>query len=238
MPAPGELTYYERIGPEGREHVLNKPFSDESRGARLMEVGAVLLLLPQPPGRVLECGCGAGWLSYMLAKSGYDVVGQDVSVKAIELARNNPMFHAQEKPPVFVSSDFEELAFESEFDAAVFFDSLHHSINMPLAIRQVFRALKPGGLMIASEPGVGHAHAMSEFSRTWDVTDKDAPPKLILKLGREAGFSAGQVYPHAEWLGPRLYDRRPGLWGRLKRVVGSGLHIVGTHRGGITLMVK
>jgi hypothetical protein len=92
--------------------------------------------------------------------------------------------------------------------------------------------------MIASEPGVGHAQAMSEFSRTWDVTDKDAPPRLILKLGRDAGFSAGQVYPHAEWLGPRLYDRRPGLWGRLKRVVGSGLHIVGTYRGGITLMVK
>ena len=238
MPAPGELTYYERIGAGGREHALNKPFSDENRGAQFMEVGAVLLLLPQPPARVLECGCGAGWLSYMLAKSGYDVVGQDVSAQAIELARNSPMFHTLQKPPVFISSDFEELPFEGEFDAAVFFDSLHHSIDMPLAIRQVFRALKPGGLMIASEPGVGHARAAGEFSRTWGVTDKDAPPTLILKLGREAGFSAGQVYPHAEFLGPRLYDRRPGRWRRLRRLISPVLHIVGAYRSGITLLVK
>lgn len=238
MPAPGELTYYERIGPGGREHALNKPLSDASRGAQLMEVGAVLLLLPQPPARVLECGCGAGWLSYMLAKSGYDVVGQDVSSQAIELARSNPMFHTLPKLPAFVSSDFEELPFEGEFDAVVFFDSLHHSLDMPLAIRQVFRVLKPGGLMIASEPGVGHARAAGEFSRTWDVTDKDAPPKLILKLGREAGFSAGQVYPHAELLGPKLYNRRRGIWGWLGRLVGPGLHIVGAHRSGITLLVK
>lgn len=238
MPAPGELSYYERIGPGGREHALNKPFSDERRGAQLMEVGAVLLLLPPPPARVLECGCGAGWLSYILAKSGYHVVGQDVSAQAIELARSSPMFHTLEKPPVFISSDFEELPFEGEFDAAVFFDALHHSIDMPLAIRQVFRALKPGGLMIASEPGVGHARAAGEFSRTWDVTDKDAPPKLILRLGREAGFSAGQVYPHAEFLGLRLYDRRPGLWGRLRRLAYPGLHIVRAYRSGITVLVK
>jgi SAM-dependent methyltransferase len=238
MPAPGELTYYERIGAGGREHALNKPFSDENRGAQFMEVGAVLLLLPPPPARVLECGCGAGWLSYMLAKSGYDVVGQDVSAQAIELARNSPMFHRLQKPPVFISSDFEDLPFEGEFDAAVFFDSLHHSIDMPLAIRQVFRALKPGGLMIASEPGVGHARAAGEFSRTWGVTDKDAPPTLILKLGREAGFSAGQVYPHAEFLGPRLYDRRPGRWRRLRRLISPVLHIVGAYRSGITLLVK
>ena len=238
MASPGELTYYGRIGPEGREHALNKPFSDQGRGAQLMEVRAVLLLLPPPPARVLECGCGAGWLSYMLAKSGYDVVGQDISTQAIELARCNPMFRTLHKPPLFISSDFEESPFEGEFDAAVFFDSLHHSIDMPLAIRQVFRALKPGGLMIASEPGVGHARAAAEFSRTWDVTDQDAPPKLILKLGREAGFSAGQVYPHAEFLGLKLYDRQPGLRGRLRRLVYSGVHIIRAYRSGITLMVK
>ena len=68
-------------------------------------------------------------------------MGQDVSTQAIELARSNQMFHTLQKPPVFIPSDFEQLPFEGEFDAAVFFDSLHHSIDMPLAIRQVFRAL-------------------------------------------------------------------------------------------------
>jgi hypothetical protein len=38
MPAPGELTYYERIGADGREHALNKPFSGENRGAQQPDV--------------------------------------------------------------------------------------------------------------------------------------------------------------------------------------------------------
>src|SRR5262245_12999556 len=121
MPAPGELTYFDRIGPENRKHSLNKPFSDERRGALLMEIGAILLLMPPPPRRVLECGCGPGWLTWMLAKCGYEVVGQDVNEKAIELARDNPMFHEVEAKPSFIVSDFEQLDFSDEFDVVVFF---------------------------------------------------------------------------------------------------------------------
>jgi len=203
-----------------------------------MEVGAVLLLLPPPPARVLECGCGAGWLSYILAKSGYDVVGQDVSTQAIELARSRPMFHTLPKPPTFISSDFEELPFEEEFDAAVFFDSLHHSMDMRLAIGRVYRALKPGGVMIASEPGVGHARVAGEYSREWNVTDQDAPPTLVRRLGREAGFSAARVYPHADFLGVSFYSRRPGLWGRLRRLASPGLDFITARRNGITVLIK
>jgi SAM-dependent methyltransferase len=232
------LTYYERIGAEARERALNKPFSDDRRGAMLMEVGAVLLLLPKPPARVLECGCGTGWLSYILAKSGYDVVGQDVSAQAIELARHSPMFHTLQKPPVFVSCDFEGLPFEGEFDAAVFFDSLHHALDMPVVIRQVFRALKAGGKMVASEPGVGHAQASAEFSRKWDVTDRDTPPELVLKLGREAGFSAGQIYPHAEIIGPQIYVRGAGFLGWLRSLACPAWQSILAHRGGITLLIK
>ena len=58
MPAPGELTYYERIGPEGREHVLNKPFSDESRGARLMEVGPSCFYFLSPRGAYWNADVG------------------------------------------------------------------------------------------------------------------------------------------------------------------------------------
>jgi SAM-dependent methyltransferase len=236
MPAPGELTYYQRMQEGDREHARNKPFSDDRRGALLMEVGAVVLLLKPPPCRVLECGCGAGWLTYLLAKSGYDVVGQDVNAKAIELARENPLFTTLPRTPRFLESDFERLHFRNEFDAVVFFDSLHHSLDMPLAIGKAFDALKPGGILIASEPGAGHARHSREFAQEWGVTDRDAPPSLILALGRAAGFARGRVCPHAGFLGPALYQHRAMSWpNRIARVL---YHTIFARRNGIVVLEK
>src|SRR3954471_12820975 len=124
-PRPGELTYYERIGESGRRHALGKPFSDDDCGLYLLRAGALFALLPPPPARVLDCGCGAGWLSYFLARRGYDVVGNDVSDEDIVIARAHPPF--RDGPlPSFIVADTEALAFDAEFDAVVFFDSLHH----------------------------------------------------------------------------------------------------------------
>jgi SAM-dependent methyltransferase len=238
MPSPGELTYYDRIGPEGRNHSLNKPFSDDRRGALLMEVGAVLLLMPPPPCRVLECGCGPGWLTYLLAKSGYDVVGQDVSAEAIGLARSNPTFRDIDRQPAFVVSDFERLDFESEFDVVVFFDSLHHCIDLKLAMSRAFDALKPNGMMIASEPGLGHAEHSREFVQKWGVTDRDTPPALVTATGRAVGFAAGYTYPHAELLGPALYKSKPGRMAWLGRLIRIAHHTALARRNGLVVLVK
>src|SRR5437016_13465332 len=101
MPNAGELTYYERIGDAGRRHAAGKPFSDDECGLYLMRAGALMSLLPPPPARVLECGCGTGWLAYFLAQRGYDVVATDVSPDAIALAKAHPVF-AQGGAPEFI----------------------------------------------------------------------------------------------------------------------------------------
>lgn len=146
MARPGEHRYYDHIGEAGVGHALAKPFSEPRRGPRLMEVGAVLALLPPPPARILECGCGTGWLTWLLARCGYDAVGQDVSERAIELATAQPS-PAGAPQPGFVSGDFEQLGYEAEFDAVVFFDSLHHAEDEERAIRAAWRALKPGACL-------------------------------------------------------------------------------------------
>src|SRR6516162_8855114 len=92
MPRAGEITYLQQIGEVGREHALGKPFSDVECGNFLMRVGQLMKLIPSPPARILECGCGTGWLSYFLAKTGYQVVATDVCQDAIQLARANPIF--------------------------------------------------------------------------------------------------------------------------------------------------
>lgn len=209
-PRHGELTYYERIGESGRQHAIGKPFSDEDCGLYLMRAGALFTVLPPPPARILDCGCGTGWLSYFLARRGYDVVGADVSEDAIRLAQANPMFR-NGPAPVFVVADSESLSFHDEFDAVVFFDSLHHAVDETATLATLtaaFRALKRGGVCIALEPGRGHARKSRAVDAQFDVTDRDMPPSRVCRAGRRAGFSRTRILPAPQHLGKALYRSR------------------------------
>lgn len=46
----------------------------------------LLGVLPEPPARIADLGCGTGTLSILLAKAGYEVDGLDFSPRMIELA--------------------------------------------------------------------------------------------------------------------------------------------------------
>jgi SAM-dependent methyltransferase len=208
MPKPGEYTYFEQIGEEGRRHAVNKPFSDEDTARTFMDLAALFSLLPAPPARILECGCGTGWLCYFLARKGYDVVGQDCSRDAIELAKANPLFTHAGKVE-FICSDFEELDIENEFDAVVFYASLHHSQREEQAIRNAFRALRPGGVFLAIEPGVGHEAKSQQVIEKYDVGDRDMPPTLVVRIGKQAGFRERRIYLQPAQLTSVLYSQTP-----------------------------
>jgi SAM-dependent methyltransferase len=214
MPRPGELTYYERIGEDGRRHAVGKPFSDNDCGLYLLRAGALFSLLPRPPARVLDCGCGTGWLASFLARRGYDVVGTDVAPDAIRLAQASlmsPMLPNNEAGAVqFLVADSESLTFDREFDGVVFFDSLHHATDERAAIASAFRALKPGGLCVVLEPGRGHARHSRAVDAAYDVTDKDMPPSHVCRLARSVGFARCRVVPAPQHLGKALYTRRLG----------------------------
>ena len=199
MPTEGELAYYDAIGQAGVDHASLKPFSDPDCGFDLMQVGGLFTLLPPPPARILECGCGTGWLTRLFAQRGYECVGIDVAPKAIELARSIPAAAGPE--PEFAVADAETMAFDAEFDAVVFYDALHHSIDEAAVIRNAFRALRPGGVCITSEPGIGHQEASAEVVETYGVTEKDMPASYIIELGRNAGFQEADVIPRFDNLG-------------------------------------
>jgi SAM-dependent methyltransferase len=221
MPRPGELTYFEAIGEQGRRHSLTKPFSVRDCPYRLMQVGAVMAVLPPPPARVLDCGCGTGWLSYMLQRRGYEVVGTDVSAHAIDLARFNPPFRNQ-APPTFLVLDSEDLEFDSEFDAVLFFDSLHHSLDERRALGGAYRALRRGGVCVTSEPGRGHHASAQEAIDRYDVTEKDMPSDYIVKLGRQVGFRSARIYPRWDEVGRYVYGGAPEPTTALKRALRWG----------------
>lgn len=226
MPKVGEINYLNLLGPAGIEHAFNKPFSDQECSRYLMDLGAIIGLLPPPPARILDCGVGTGWTSVFLAKRGYEVVGQDIAQDMIDLAMKNKERY-QVSNLSFVVSDYENLNFQSEFDGAVFYDSLHHAEDERTAIKSICRALKPNGVCVTMEPGETHSQQPNsiEAMRLFGVTEKDMPPHLIIDAGKAAGFNEFEVFKRPTILEPvEPVQPLPPAPGRLRRIYRAIFH--------------
>ena len=248
----GEVNYVANLTEIELNHALHKPFSDANRAHYLHETAAILSLLPPPPARLLDLGCGAGWTSRFFARSGYDVVGVDICPDMIRHAERMRLRDGLDNLQ-FVVSDYEELSFAGTFDAAVFFDALHHAVDEGLAVRKAFAALRPGGRCVTSEPGAGHDASASTVAAVerFGITEKNMPPAKIVALGRAAGFTHFRVYPHAN--DNLLIDYGGGTRSRrglvralcvaamrlsLRVAPRVSTHLWGRVRGGIVCMVK
>lgn len=222
-----EQQYLEKTGEAGRNHSLGKPFSDIHCSINLAAIGTLIALLPPLPARILDMGCGGGWTSIFFAKYGYEVVGQDIAEDMADLARENQARQNVGDNLSFVVSDFESVGIDNSFDAVVFFDCLHHAEDERAAIASAYRALKPGGLLITHEPGEGHSTAPGSIvaMELYGVTEKDMPPHLIIKHGREVGFVSHRIYPMQHLL-LELFYLRPiprllskSAWQRAKHIL-------------------
>lgn len=246
MAKQDEIDYVARIGQTGALHAQGKPFSDPDCGRLLADLGGVFMVLPRAPARLLDLGCGSGWTSVFFARRGYIVTGQDIAPDMIALAERN-----REDSGVgnleFRVCDYESLGYFEEFDAAVFYDALHHADDPAGAMRCAYKALKPEGMLITIEPGMGHADA--EHSRaaveSYGVTERDMPPGVIRRLGRQAGFRSVRVYPTPKMLAMIQYEmpglaRLPDWISDVVRWCGMGwLMLFGKHRrGGMVVLRK
>lgn len=206
MAKAGEKTYFGAIGKESAYSSLNKPFIGGDTGPLFAQIGTVATLLPGGPIRLLDLGVGTGWTSLFFARMGYDVTAQDISDEAIALAKK---YQKSEygKPVKFIASDYESMGYKNEFDCAVFFDSLHHAEDEVAALKSVYKAFKCGGKLVVSEPGKGHGSSAEalEAVEKFGVTEKDMPPKAIIKAAKQAGFKNFKVYPDLGLVHKSLY---------------------------------
>lgn len=192
-----EQNYLALTGDAGVSHNLGKPFSDAGCATNLASMGAIMTLLPDPPARILDMGCGGGWTGVFLAKRGYDVVGQDISHDMIDLANRNAAHNGLEDRLSFACRDYEQTHAKAEFDVVLFFDCLHHADDERAALTAAYDALKPGGIVITHEPGEGHSIAPHsvEAMKLYGVSERDMPPHLIIRHGLDIGFKSSRIYP-------------------------------------------
>ena len=99
--------------------------------------------------RVLDLGCNIGYGSEILNQSASQVVGVDVSEKAIEAAR----YRYRELGIDFQHIDGEKLPFDDNcFDLIVSFEVIEHIVNYDKYLGELKRVLSPTGVALLSTP--------------------------------------------------------------------------------------
>ena len=97
--------------------------------------------------RVLDVGCGNGYVLARYAREGADTVGIDLTATAVDLSRQR--FSLEGLRGSFLIGSAEELPFPSgSFACVSSMGVLHHTPDTAGAIREIFRVLAPGGRFI------------------------------------------------------------------------------------------
>jgi 2-polyprenyl-3-methyl-5-hydroxy-6-metoxy-1,4-benzoquinol methylase len=95
---------------------------------------------------LVDIGCGNGDFIHLAQKHGWSVGGAEISTHAVEFATS-------ERGLNVIKSNLEELPFESSsFDVVTILDVLEHLRDPRKTLTEIFRILKPGGLIVIRVP--------------------------------------------------------------------------------------
>jgi 2-polyprenyl-6-hydroxyphenyl methylase / 3-demethylubiquinone-9 3-methyltransferase len=115
----------------------------ESRLRNPWVAAEIAAKLGERPWRILDVGCGAGFLSNHLGSLGHDVTGLDASEDALAVAARHDLGHTVR----YQKGDALKLPFEdASFDVVCAMDFFEHLENPEHAIAEAARVLRPSGL--------------------------------------------------------------------------------------------
>lgn len=102
--------------------------------------------------RVLDIGCGVGTIDFYLADKCINLLGVDVSERAIKLCRENSRVLGLETKLEFKQLNFPKHNFFEQFNLIICSEVLEHIKNDRRAIKTVYKLLCSGGIAIFSVP--------------------------------------------------------------------------------------
>ena len=159
----------------------------------------------QPGERVLEAGCGPGFLAKLLKDKGAHVVGADVSPVGVErtVRRGIEAHH--------FDLDTTKLPFaDQSFETVVCNSNLEHLFYLDRNVAECLRVLRRGGTFVWMEPNSGHwrYRLWLLFGRWPYIPNSPTDPYHIRHL------TAYELRRHCERNGVRVLETRghAGLW--------------------------
>lgn len=143
---------------------------------------------------IVDLGCGTGKYGLKLAKSGYSVTLSDLSRGMLEAARNKAAQMGLNERVDFVKADIADLSALSREHYALAIaqgDPLSFAENPARAVKEIWKILKPGGVLVASLDAT-----LAALDHYAEKNDLDALERLV-KTG------------NMEWLANEESERFP-----------------------------
>ena len=167
-----------------------------------------LLNLP-PKAKILDFGCGTGWISIYLAKLGHLVTGIDISPDFISIAntlKNNekiyPFRGQKELTCSFFVHDVDKEPFtdESKFDCVILYSTLHHLVYPEKILKDIIEQnLEENGKIIIYEgvkPPNGSVYEKKNYEliEKYDTLERPFTPTELLTMLKDCGYDRITFY--------------------------------------------
>ncbi|MGC2695503.1 MAG: class I SAM-dependent methyltransferase [Candidatus Angelobacter sp.] len=172
----------------------------EEHTQNVSRIRAILRRLQiRPPASIVELGCGHGWLSKMLAMTGFHVIG--TSIAEIEIQRHSRKVSAFECRSIPGHLSFMVLPMElvdkeiKSCDCIIVYQALHHAFDWKKTVHAACRALKPGGwLLICDEPNIAHTVVSYRVGILTNTHEVGLSRSALKKELRSAGFGSVRCF--------------------------------------------
>lgn len=154
------MKYYDPVELKKLDSQLSVEFADEVASPIVRDGRALAIVkkyIPERNSSILDIGSGGGLIIESLKKEGYS------ALHALDFA--NYLFPSVKDTP-FKSADlsWDKLPYpDNTFDAVLGWEVIEHLENPPHFIRELYRIIKPTGLVILSTPNVDHLHNRLSF---------------------------------------------------------------------------
>jgi SAM-dependent methyltransferase len=216
----GAVEYPEKLSPGDRYHLYTKPFYnlankvsrwtgdglDDDTQRHFCDFANIACALALPAGsRILDVGCGSGWLTEYFSRLGYDATGIDVSPGLIRIANERLAglaFGADEETALkcrFRVHNVEGEPLPQTFDAIICYDSLHHFDDEHAVVRNLAQMLDYGGLLFVAEgekppPGSSSEAELIEVMERFQTLESPFTREYLSELLQQYGFTIAGDY--------------------------------------------
>lgn len=101
---------------------------------------------------ILDIGSGVGTIDFYLASKGKKVTGIEISENAVEVAKANAKLFKLDKKIEFIKAEFPKKIKNKNYDLVLFSEVIEHLENDEKAISDIWKVLKPNGLLVITTP--------------------------------------------------------------------------------------
>lgn len=139
---------------------------DDTYQEKVIKPNLLRLLELKPGEAVIDIGCGQGYFSRELAKAGAKVLGVDIGAELIRLATTQA---GKNENYLVLSAEKLTGVSGNRFDAAICVLALQNMKNLPAAISEMSRVLKPTGRAVLV---LNHPTFRIPGASAWDFDEK------------------------------------------------------------------